>query len=178
MNTDQQQVSAEHEALNTILDLIENSTEVRRTRKNSNSSAEKSEKFKYPNHDKSLYYEHEQFSAEHHFDCASMREMEDKSLALTLLITAITDQLVISDQSKGRALTADGFTKKYGDGEVIIDVKDACSKQTKGGVSIEKLTKQAAKLPSTQKQALADALLKELGYDSLEAFEKSTQKTS
>jgi hypothetical protein len=165
MNANEQQT-----ALQVFIDLLESKTDVRRTRKSGNSNPTQTDKFKYPNDDKSIWYEHEQFKAEHRFDCEGFGELSVAE-SLDLLVGALIDQLVIIDQRSSRALSAESFAKKYKDGEVEIDVRDACSKKSKQAVSVEKLTKQAEKLTVNQKRELAKNLFAELGVDSIEEFE-------
>jgi hypothetical protein len=114
MNANEQQT-----ALQVFIDLLESKTDVRRTRKSGNSNPTQTDKFKYPNDDKSIWYEHEQFKAEHRFDCEGFGELSVAE-SLDLLVGALIDQLVIIDQRSSRALSAESFAKKYKDGEVEI----------------------------------------------------------
>jgi hypothetical protein len=152
------------QALETLVELLGNRTETRRTRKNGQWNETETAEHKYPNDDKSKWYKHQQFTTTHSFNC--------DDVTIDLLVQAIIDQIIIDDQRVGRSLSDEAFTKKYSK-PVEINVKSALSKKTGATASPDKVLKQAQKLTREQQIELIKQQSASLGL-SAEEFEALT----
>lgn len=143
-----------------IVERLESLTQTRRTRKSNESSDKQSDVYRFPNADKSKWYRYKQFSTTVRFDCDKISDLE-ASAALTLLVGALADQVIIGKQKLDRMLSADKIQALLTDPEgVTVDVFDALEKKVGQPVSTDALLKQSRKLsPDKKKAFIAQAML-------------------
>ena len=138
------------QVVNAICDKLESITMSPRTRKSNEHSDSETDVYKHPNEAKTRWYKYPQHTAEHRFDCESIREADN---ALDLLVGGIIATVIIDEQKVGRALSAEAFEKKYADSDgVEIDVKSALSKKVADPVAT--YAAKAKKMTPAQREML------------------------
>ena len=148
--------------VNAVCDKLEAITQSTRTRKTGEKAKVKSDIFKYANEAGDLFYKHEQVTAEHRFDCDSLRDAPD---ALDLIVGGLVSDMIIDDQKNGRALSVDALSKKYNNTDgVTVDALDALKKSVKE-VNPEAVRKQTARLSKDEQIKLANEQMVKLGLE-------------
>ena len=150
------------QVVNAICDALENITQSVRTRKTGEKSKTKSDVFKYANESGELFYKHEQITAEHRFDCDTLREAPN---AIDLIASGLVSDMVIDSQKNGRALSVDAFTKQYNNAEgVTVNAFDALTTNVKE-VKPETVRKLQNKLSREQQIVLINEQQQALGLE-------------
>ena len=147
--------------LNGLVDLLENKQGLIRTRKGGASQTTQSDKFKYPNDDKSKWYEFEQHSATFRMDCDELKQ-QDAISALDVVTNGLFKIVVIAEQAGLRALSVDAFDKAF-DTDVEVNVFDRLSKSAGKPVSPDKVKKQLNALSTTAKAQIVVDQLRNMG---------------
>lgn len=147
--------------LNGLVDLLENKQGLIRTRKGGQSQATQSDKFKYPNDDKSKWYEFEQHSTTFRMDCDELKK-QDAISALDVITNGLFKIVVIAEQAGLRALSVDRFDKAF-DSDVEVNVFERLSKSAGKSVSPDKVAKQLNTLSATEKAQITINLLRNIG---------------
>ncbi len=147
--------------LNGLIDLMEDKQGLIRTRKGGSSQATQSDKFKYPNDDKSKWYEFEQQTATFRMDCDDLKK-QDVITALDLLTNGLFKIAVIAEQSSLRALSVDVFNKSF-ENDVEINVFERLSKSVGKPISSDKVNSQLTKLSATERAAIIVKQLRSMG---------------
>lgn len=144
-----------------ICDVLENITQSVRTRKSGEKSKTESDEYKYVNDAGNLFYKYEQVTAEHRFDCETLRKAPN---ALELIADGLVSDMIIDEQKVGRSLSIDAFNKKYKDPDgVTVNALDALQKAV-SEVKPEAVQKQASRLSKDQSKVLLAKLMKQHNF--------------
>lgn len=147
--------------LNGLVDLLENKQGLIRTRKGGTSQATQSDKFKYPNDDKSKWYEFEQHAATFRMDCDELKK-QDAITALDLIANGLFKIVVIAEQAALRPLSVDVFGKAFAS-DVEVNVFERLSKSAGKPVNPDKVNKQLSNLSATERSQIIVTQLRSMG---------------
>lgn len=144
-----------------ICDTLEDITQSVRTRKTGEKTKTESNEYKYANDAGDLFYKYEQVTAEHRFDCETLRAAPN---GLELIAAGLVSDMIIDDQKNGRALSTTAFDAKYKNPDgVTVNALDALQKAI-SEVKPEAVAKQATRLSKDQSKELMAKLMKQHNF--------------
>lgn len=150
--------------LSPIFEALEALQDTRRTRKTNKKNATRGGAFVYPDTNGDFFYQYEQMTAVHKFDCSGFKDVTLET-ACKLLAQGLANTLVIESQKAGRALVDDDFEAQYTatDGVKIDVAKTLKSRSSQGLTAENKVKRDFEKLNDVQKRAIVAEQMKVLG---------------